>query len=118
MSKVRKSLAEAESEKAAALQKCEELRAYIERTVPAVEEMYGERVHDPKKRSVAQLKKEKQTLESKQQREQARQGGKTLEQLAALATKAAELATKSRQDMETVKKTGQIHEEAFIERAK
>ena len=116
MSQVRKVLSEAEKEKKQLEKECAEMREYIVGVIPMVEETYGERIHDPQQRDVDTLKREKLALEAKQKKEEAKTGGKSIEELAKAAEIAAKLATEGRDGIETVRQIGEKEEAAFKER--
>jgi len=118
LGKSRKALAEAEKEKAEAEKKMSELQDYIDRTVPLVEDTYGPRVYDSKKRTIDELKKEKAKLEKDLIKAQQKHGNKTLDQLAEEARKAQEVFADQQIQIQTVEATGEAEKEAFDTRYK
>jgi len=118
ISQMRKALTDAQNGMKAAQEEVDRLEVYLQATVPQVEEAYGERVHDPEERDVETLRKEKSVLEVKQKKEQARQGGRSLEELAQRAKAASEAASAGREGIETVRQIGEKEQVAFQERKK
>ena len=118
MAKRRKDLESAEKERAAAEKQAAELKAYIEKTIPAVEDLYGERVDDPQGRTTEQLKAHKLKLEKDKARAEARHGNATLEELAMRATEATRVLEEKKLEIETVESIGRKEAEAFYQRAK
>ena len=81
LQRMRKALSEAEKAKQEATKKMADCEEYIKKNLPVVEGIFGPRVHDPQKRTVEQLKKEKLKLEKELIRAQSRHGNKTLDQV-------------------------------------
>ena len=73
---------------------------------PKIEAAYGERVHDPKKRSVDELKKEQRTLQAQIKTQEARHGGKTLTRLLEEAVAAKNKYEEQILDIATVQEMG------------
>merc|ERR1719171_211108 len=69
---IEKAQVAAQKKKEDALQKAHSLQQIVEAAIPQVQEAYGERVHDPKKRSVEQLKKDQAKLTAKIKAEEAK----------------------------------------------
>ena len=115
---IEKAQAAAHKKKEDALQKAHSLQQVVEAAIPQVQEAYGERVHDPKKRSVEQLKKDQAKLTAKIKAEEAKHGGKNLVRLAEEAKAAKEKYESGLEDIKHVEAMGVKEKAAFEERAR
>ena len=102
-----KELVRAQKVQQAAADKVEELRGWIARMEPGVEENFGPRVHDPQRRTVEALKKEQKQLQAKIAAQEKLYGGKNLVELAEEAKKSRELADAGTEEIRTVKEMGE-----------
>ena len=115
---IEKAQVAAQKKKEDALQKAHSLQQVVEAAIPQVQEAYGERVHDPKKRSVEQLKKDQAKLTAKIKAEEAKHGGKNLVRLAEEAKAAKEKYDSGLEDIKHVEAMGVKEKAAFEERAR
>ena len=115
---VQKSLAAAQQAQQASAQKVQDIQEWIARMTPGVEDAYGPRVHDDKKRSAAQLKDEQKKLSAQILAQQKRYGGKDLVQLQEEAAAARKCADAGVEEIATVKEIGAKQEESFVERSR
>jgi len=92
--------------------------AWIERMSPVVEDEYGPRVHDPKKRTLDQLKEEQKKLKAQIAIQEKKFGGKNLVQLAEEAKTSRVLADSGKEEINTVKEMGDKEEAMLRDRSK
>jgi len=114
----RKVLAAAQKAQEEARATAAKLQKNLLQVVPQVEGMYGERVHDPKKRTVSQLQQEKRTLEARIRTQEAKHGGKNLTRLAEEAAAAKAHYESNQREIENVLATQKEAQAAFSERHK
>ena len=99
-------------------EKVTKLEEHLRAIVPQVENAFGERVLDPKRRSVAQLKQEQQRLQKQIEAQAKKHGGKDYEQLSEEMRKSKAIVDAADKDMAIVRDMGEKEEKAFAERSR
>ena len=101
-----------------ALQEVTKLQQDLARLIPKCEQAFGTRIDDDQQRSVEQLQEQHKALQKKLARQEAKHGGRNLDELLEVAVVAERKLAEGKQNIEVVKKTGDDEREALQQRYK